>query len=128
MRPETIQPRSYERERELIEAQSLDAAIRMFLTRWTPPDDDDRPISRDFEADFIHIVQRIYREAQAPYVKAMADAAARQPMPAMFLSARAVDDTMVSRALKAFDTGVGDPNDYRRRMRAALEASISSTL
>ena len=36
-----------------------------------------------------------------------------------------VPDEMVSRALQGFDTGVGDPNDYRRRMRAALEAAKS---
>ena len=80
MRPDPVPPRSYERERELIEAQSLDAAVRLFLTRWTPPDDEDRPVSRDFEADFIQIVQRIYREAQAPFVRAGADAIARTPM------------------------------------------------
>lgn len=125
MRPETPQPRSYERERELIEAQSLDAAVRMFLSRWTPPDDEDRPVSRDFESDFIQIVQRIYREAQAPYVRTMADVVSRQPMPAIFLGALTVDDVMVGRALRAFDTGISDPNDYRRRMRAALEAVMN---
>lgn len=33
-----------------------------------------------------------------------------------------VTDAAVTLALQAWDTGVGDPNDYRRRMRAALEA------
>ena len=36
-----------------------------------------------------------------------------------------ISDTMVSRALQGFDTGVGDPNDYRRRMHAALEAALN---
>jgi hypothetical protein len=35
-----------------------------------------------------------------------------------------VSADMVSRALQGFDTGTGDPNDYRSRMRAALEAAI----
>jgi Lar family restriction alleviation protein len=38
---------------------------------------------------------------------------------------RAVTDDMVKRALQGFDTGTGDPNDYRRRMRAALEAALN---
>jgi hypothetical protein len=73
------------RERALYEAASLDHAIRHFLSRWTPPDSEDRSISRDFEADFIQIVQRIYREAQAPYLKAMAEAMARTPTPHPFV-------------------------------------------
>lgn len=80
MRPETPEPRSYERERELIEAQSLDAAVRIFLDRWTPADNDERRVSRAFEADFIQIVHRIYQQAQAPFVQAAGDAFARQPM------------------------------------------------
>jgi hypothetical protein len=72
--------RNYERERELIEAQSLDAAVRMFINRWTP-DTDEMAHPRDFECDFIQIVRHIYREAQAPFVKAGAEAMARQPMP-----------------------------------------------
>lgn len=36
-----------------------------------------------------------------------------------------VTDGMVNRALQAFDTGTGDPNDYHARMRGALEATIS---
>lgn len=77
----TDKGRNFERERELIDAHSLDAAVRMFLNRWAPEGEG----PRDFEADFIHIVQRIYREAQAPYVKAMTDAVARQPMPAFVI-------------------------------------------
>lgn len=38
---------------------------------------------------------------------------------------KTIDDATISLALQAFDTGHGDPNDYRRRMRAALEAAIS---
>lgn len=38
---------------------------------------------------------------------------------------REVTDGMVNCALRGFDTGTGDPNDYRRRMRAALEATLS---
>ena len=38
-----------------------------------------------------------------------------------------IDDAMVGRALQAFDTGTGDPNDYRSRMRAALEAVLSTS-
>lgn len=34
-----------------------------------------------------------------------------------------VSDATITAALQAFDTGVGDPNDYRKRMRAALEAA-----
>lgn len=41
--------------------------------------------------------------------------------PASFI----IDDAMITRALARFDTGVGDPNDYRKRMRAALEAALS---
>lgn len=37
-----------------------------------------------------------------------------------------VDDAMVSRALGGFDIGMGDPNDYHRRMRAALDAALST--
>lgn len=37
---------------------------------------------------------------------------------------RVVTDGMVNCALHGFDTGVGDPNDYRKRMRAALEAAL----
>ncbi len=37
-----------------------------------------------------------------------------------------IDDAMISRALSGFDTGVGDPNDYRKRMRAALEAALEN--
>lgn len=36
-----------------------------------------------------------------------------------------IDDAMISRALTGFDTGTGDPNDYRKRMRAALEAAFN---
>lgn len=79
-RPEHPEPRTYERERELIEAQSLDAAIRMFLERWTPLYSHEYPVSRSFEADFVQIVQRIYREAQAPFIKAAGEAMARLPM------------------------------------------------
>lgn len=68
--------RSYARERELIEAHNIDAAIRMFINRYAPKDG-----PRDFEADLIQIVQRIYREAQAPYVQALSDTLARTPMP-----------------------------------------------
>ena len=35
-----------------------------------------------------------------------------------------IDDAMVSRALSGFDCGTGDPNDYKRRMRFALEAAL----
>lgn len=35
-----------------------------------------------------------------------------------------VTDDMVRRALAAFDCGTGDPNDYKRRMRFALEAAL----
>ena len=66
--------RNYQRERELIEAHNLDAAIRMFINRWAP---DDGP--RDFEADFIHIVQRIYREAQTPYIMALTNTLSKMP-------------------------------------------------
>lgn len=38
--------------------------------------------------------------------------------------ATVVDDAAVSRALHGFDTGTGDPNDYRKRMRAALLAAF----
>lgn len=37
-----------------------------------------------------------------------------------------VTDEMVKRALQGFDTGTGDPNDYPRRMRAALEAAVAA--
>lgn len=74
------------RERALYEAASLDHAIRHFLARWTRPDSDDENVSRDFEADFIQIVQRIYREAQAPYLKAMAEALARTPPQPFFVT------------------------------------------
>lgn len=37
---------------------------------------------------------------------------------------RPVDDAMISRALQGFDCGTGDPNDYKRRMRFALEAAL----
>lgn len=67
--------------KELIEMQSLDGAIRVFLRRWAPSPPEDERCSWDFEADFMHIIRRIYAEAQAPYVKAMAEAVARQPMP-----------------------------------------------
>jgi hypothetical protein len=73
--------RSFEREREMIDALSLDAKIRMFINRWAPEDG-----PRDFEADLIQIVQRIYREAQEPFVKASADAIARQPMQPFFVT------------------------------------------
>ena len=36
-----------------------------------------------------------------------------------------VTDGMVNRALQGFDTGTGDPNDYRKRMRAALESALN---
>lgn len=35
-----------------------------------------------------------------------------------------VNDELVGRALRGFDCGTGDPNDYRRRMRLALEAAL----
>lgn len=35
-----------------------------------------------------------------------------------------VTEVDVNAALQGFDTGVGDPNDYRKRMRAALEAAL----
>lgn len=35
-----------------------------------------------------------------------------------------VTDDMVARALQGFDCGTGDPNDYKRRMRLALEAAL----
>lgn len=38
-----------------------------------------------------------------------------------------VTDEMVKRALGAFDDGVGDPNDYYRRMRKALESARTPT-
>lgn len=41
---------------------------------------------------------------------------------------RDVTNGMVNRALQGFDTGTGDPNDYHRRMRAALEAAILNPL
>lgn len=37
---------------------------------------------------------------------------------------RVVTDEMVTRALQGFDCGTGDPNDYRRRMKFALEAAL----
>lgn len=37
---------------------------------------------------------------------------------------RIVSDDMVRRALAGFDCGTGDPNDYKRRMRFALEAAL----
>lgn len=40
--------------------------------------------------------------------------------PASFI----IDDAMIARALAAFDCGTGDPNDYKRRMRFALEAAL----
>lgn len=67
--------RNFERERELIDAHNLDAAVRMFINRWAP---DDGP--RDFEGDLFQIVQRIYREAQAPFVKEMGQTISRMPM------------------------------------------------
>jgi len=73
----TDQDKSYARERELIEALRLDEVIRTFINRWAPSSIDG---PRDFEADFIHVVQRIYQEAQRPYVKAFADAMALQPI------------------------------------------------
>jgi hypothetical protein len=38
-----------------------------------------------------------------------------------------VTDALVNVALNAFDDGVGDPNDYNRRMRKALEAAFALT-
>lgn len=73
--------RSFEREQEFLKVHSLDAAVRMFINRWAPEGG-----PRDFEADLIQIVQRIYREAQAPYWKAMAEVVVRQPMPPMFVT------------------------------------------
>lgn len=35
-----------------------------------------------------------------------------------------INATMVQRALKGFDCGTVDPNDYKRRMRLALEAAL----
>lgn len=35
-----------------------------------------------------------------------------------------ITDDMVSRALAGFDCGTGDPNDYRRRMKFALESAL----
>ena len=67
--------RNYEREREFIEAASLDAKIRMFINRWAPEDG-----PRDFEADLIQIIQSIYREAQEPFMKTLSDAVMRTPM------------------------------------------------
>jgi hypothetical protein len=69
------------RDRPLYEAATLDAAIRQFLVRWTRPDEEDERIRRDFEADFVHIVQRIYHDAQKPFLSALADALSRAPMP-----------------------------------------------
>lgn len=46
----------------------------------------------------------------------VAEAVERRPL--------TVDDAMITRALAGFDTGTGDPNDYRKRMRAALEAAL----
>lgn len=66
--------RSFAKERELIEQHSLDAAIRMFINRWSP-DSDDGP--RQFESDLIQIVQRIYRDAQAPLIKALGETLAK---------------------------------------------------
>ena len=80
----TDQGRNFERERELIEAHNLDAAIRMFINRWTPRRDG----ARDFEADFVHIVQRIYREAQTPYIKAMTTVVMAQPMAPIVVAGR----------------------------------------
>lgn len=74
--------RNYASERELIEQHTLDAAVRMFINRWSP-DSDQGP--RQFECDFIQIVQRIYREAQAPFIKAGAEAMAHAPMPPIIL-------------------------------------------
>ena len=37
-----------------------------------------------------------------------------------------INDAMIDRALQGFDTGIGNPNDYRKRMRAALEAALNS--
>lgn len=68
--------RNFARERELIEAQSLDAAIRMFINRYAPEEG-----PRDFEADLIQIVQRIYHEAQKPFVERTAQLIAQVPMP-----------------------------------------------
>lgn len=41
-----------------------------------------------------------------------------------FVPRMLVTDKMVARALAGFDVGTGDPNDYKRRMRFALEAAI----
>jgi hypothetical protein len=77
----TDKGRSYERERELIEAHNLDAAIRMFINRWAPEGHG----PRDFEADFIQIVQRVYREAQAPFIRELSAAMLHAPMQGVFV-------------------------------------------
>lgn len=76
------QGRSYQRERELIEAANLDAAIRMFINRWAPEDG-----PRDFEADLIHIIQRVYRDAQAPFVSGYTAAMMTRPVPPIVMEA-----------------------------------------
>lgn len=43
-----------------------------------------------------------------------------------FIPKRSVTDEMVARALAGFDVGTGDPNDYKQRMRLALEAALST--
>lgn len=64
-------------------------------------------------------------DCRAPYAKqmvsALLDAAIRVLTPPS--PAGVITDEMVTRALNGFDTGTGDPNDYRKRMRAALEAA-----
>lgn len=44
--------------------------------------------------------------------------------PGVYPHSAIVDNAMISRALAGFDTGRGDPNDYRRRMKFALEAAL----
>lgn len=59
-------------------------------------------------------------EVDGPYLEA-----ARAMLPHGYVIVPQIpSEEMIQRAVQGFDCGTGDPNDYKRRMRFALEAAL----
>lgn len=64
------------------ESAIMRAHMERFFTRWGP--NKTVQLRVEFQTDFHELVQRIYIAAQEPFLKAAADAFARQPVPQFF--------------------------------------------
>lgn len=73
---------------EIMQERRDEAALRVmterFFVRWGP--NHTIQLRAEFQTDFNDVVRRIYVAAQAPYVKAMCAAVARQPMQPFFVT------------------------------------------